>query len=90
MRSLILCRVVSESRSVVRKRKVIVDSLRTMDVGDRIVLCSEELGDPVGGRSCIIASDSHEKLDVIFLEEIEIEILLEILVGRFEPAHLEV
>ena len=88
--SFVLCRIESECRSVVRKRKVIVDSLGDMDVADRIVLCLEEFGDPVGCRCSVITSDGHQELDVVVLEEGEVEIILEIIISGLETAHLEV
>ena len=57
---------------------------------DRIMLGLKELGDTVGRRSGIVAADGHQKLDIVVLEEGEIEILLEILVRRFETAHLKI
>ena len=90
MCALILGRIVSESRSIVRKRKVVVDSLRAVDIGDRIMLGCEELGNPVGSGGSIVAADCHKKLYVVVLEQVKVEILLEILVSRLEPAHFEI
>ena len=90
MSTFVLCRVVAESRGVVRKREVVVDGLWTVDVGDRVVLCCQELGNPVGSGSGIVTTYGHKKLDVVLLEELKIEILLEILVGRLETAHLKI
>ena len=61
-----------------------------MDVCNRIVLCCKELGNSVRCRCRVVAADCHEKLDVVLFEKIEVEVLLEILVGRFETAHLKV
>ena len=86
----ILGGVEAEGRRVVRKRQVVVDRLGDVDVLDRILLGFEELGDAVRGGCGIIAADGDQKLDVVLLEESEVEILLEILVRRFESAHLEI
>ena len=88
--ALILRRIVAESRSIGRERKVVVDGLRAVDVGDRIVLCSQEFGNPVCSGSCVVAAYGNEKLDVVVLEEVKVEILFEILVSRLETAHFEV
>ena len=61
-----------------------------MDVVDRIVLRFEELGYPVGCGCGVVASDGHQELDVVVLEQGEVEVLLEILVGGLETAHLEI
>ena len=61
-----------------------------MYVCDRIALGSQELGNPVGSGGSVVASDGHEKLDIVVLEEVKIEVLLKILVGRFETAHLKI
>ena len=90
MRTLVLCRVVAESRGVVRKRKVVIDGLRAVDVCNRIVLCCKELGNPVCRRSRVVTAHSHEKLDVVLFEKVEVEVFLEIFVGRLETAHLKV
>ena len=89
-RSALLGRLVAERRRAGRQRQVVVDRLRDVDVGDGVVLRFEELGDAVGRRCGVVAADGHEQLDVVLGEEIEVEILLEILVGRFETAHREV
>jgi hypothetical protein len=76
----VLCRVISECRSIGRKRKVVIDSLRAVDVRDRISLRCQELRDTVCSRSCIVTTDSHEKLDIIVLEEVKVEVFFKILV----------
>ena len=90
MGTLILCGVESEGRSVVRKRKVVVNGLGDVDIVYRILLLFQELGNTVGCRSSVVSADGDKKLDVVVLEEVKIEILLEILVGRLEAAHLEI
>ncbi len=90
MSTLIFSRVESESRSVMRQRKIIINRLRDVDVVDRIVLCFKELGDSVGCGSCVVTTYGHEKLHVVVLEQGKVEVLLEILVSRFEAAHLKV
>ena len=88
--ALVLGRLVAERRRALRKRQVVVDGLGDVDVGDGVFLGLEELGDTGGGRSRVVAADGHEQLDVVLGEEIEVEILLEILVGRFETTHRQV
>ncbi len=61
-----------------------------MNVGYGIVLRLEEFGDAVGRRSGVVAAHGYEQLHVVVLKEREVEILLEILVGRLETAHGEV
>ena len=90
MCALVLCGVISESRCVCRKRKVVIDSLRTMNIGDMIVFVGEELGNSVCCRSCVIATDRNEKFDVVVFEKIEIETFFEVFIGWFETAHFEV
>ena len=90
MCTLILRRIVAECRSIRRKRKVIVNGLWTMNVCDRITLGCQELGNPVGGGSGIVPSDGHEKFDIVVLEEDKVEVLLKLLVSRFETAHFEI
>ena len=61
-----------------------------MDVRDRILLRGEELGDAVRGGSGVVTAHGHEQLDVVVLEQAQVEVLLEILVGGLETAHLQV
>ena len=65
-------------------------SKKLIKVMDRIVLGFEELGDPVGCGCRVVTSDGNQELDIVVLEESEVEILLEVLVGRLEAAHLKV
>ena len=90
MGTLVLGGVESEGRGVVRQWKVVIDRLRDVDVVDRVVLGLKELGDSVGCGGCVVTAYSNEKLHIVVLEEGKVEILLEILVGRLETAHLEV
>ena len=76
--------------SVCRKRKVIVNGLRAMDVRDMIILGCEEFGNSICSRSRVVTTDGHEKLDVVVFEEVEVEVLFEILVSRLETAHFEI
>ena len=69
---------------------VVVDGLGHVDVRDRILLRGEELGDAVRGGSGVVATHGHEEFDVVVLEQGEVEVLLEILVGGLETAHLQV
>ena len=61
-----------------------------MDVVDGILLGFQELGDAVGGRGGVVATHGHQQFDVVVLEQAQIEVLFEILVGGLEAAHLEV
>lgn len=61
-----------------------------MYVCNRIALGSQELGNPVGSGGRVVATYGHEKLDIVVLEEVKVEVLLKILVGRFETAHLKI
>ena len=90
MSSLILGGIVSESRSIGRKRKIVVDSLRAMDVCDMISFGLKEFGNSVCGRCCIITTYGNKQLDIVFLEEVKVEIFLKIFVCRLEPAHLKI
>ena len=81
--------VVAEGGAGVGQRQVVVDGLGNVDVGDGIVLIGQELGDAVGGRGRVVASDSYEKLHLVVGEELEVEALLEVLRRGFETAHLE-
>ena len=90
MRAFVLGRVETESRGIIREREVIIDRLGDVDVVDRIVLGLKEFGDPVGGGGGVVATDSYQELHIVVLEKSQVEILLEILVGRLETAHLEI
>ena len=90
MSALVLCRIESESRSVVRQRQIIVDGLRHVNIVNRILFCLKEFCNPVSRRSSVVASDSDKQLHVVLLEKLEVEIFLEILIGRLETAHLQV
>ena len=83
----VLGRLVTERRRAGRKRQVVVDRFGNMNIGDRIFFGLEELGDAVGRRRRIVAPDGDEQFDVILDEQVQIEILLEVLVRRFEAAH---
>ena len=61
-----------------------------MNVRDRVFLLFEEFRDPVGRRGGIVATHGHEQFHVIFDKEIEVKILFEVLVGRFETTHRQV
>ena len=87
--TLVLGRLIAEGRRTLRQRKVVVDGLGNVDVGDGIFLGLEELGDAVGRRSGIVAADGHEQFDVVLGEEGQVEVLLEVLVGGLESAHLQ-
>ena len=54
-----------------------------------VFLGFEELGDAVGRRGGIVAADRDEQLDVVVGEEFEVEVVLEIRILGFEPAHLQ-
>ncbi len=88
-RTLVLGRLITESRHPVRKRKVVIDGFGNVDVGNGILLGFEERGDTVGRRGGVVATHGDQKLHVIVLKEFEIEILVEILLRRFEAAHLK-
>ncbi len=90
MRAFVLRGVESEGRGVVRQRKVVVDGLGHVDVCDRILLRGQELGDAVRGGSGVVTTHGHEELDVVVLEQGEVEVLFEILVGGLETAHLQI
>ncbi len=87
--ALVLGRLVAERRRALRKRQVVVDGLRHVDVGDGVFLGLEELGDTVGGRSRVVAADGHQQFDVVVGEELEVEIVVEIRILGFETAHLQ-
>ena len=61
-----------------------------MDIVDGILLGFQELGNAVGRRCGVVATHGDQQLDVIVLEQAQVEILLKILVGGFEAAHLEI
>jgi len=61
-----------------------------VDVRDGIILVGEELGYAVGGRGGVVPSHGNQQGDLVLDKEVQIEVLLKILVGGFEPAHLEV
>ena len=90
MSSFVLGGVESEGRIIVRKRKVVVDCLRDVNVGDRVLLCLEELGDSVCSGSGIIATYGNQKFDVVLGEKFEVEVVLKIGVGWLETAHLKI
>ncbi len=85
----VLGRFVAERRRALRKRQVVVDGLRHVDVGDGVFLALKELGDAVGRRSGVVAADRDEQLDVVVGEELEVEIVLEVRILGLETAHLE-
>ncbi len=87
--TLVFSRFVTESRCTVRKREVIVDGLRNVDIGNRIPFRFEELGNAVGRRSRIVTAHGHQQLDIVIGEEFQIEVVFEIGILRFETAHLE-
>ena len=88
-RTLVLGRLVAERRRTFRQRQVVVDGLRHVDVGDGVFLRLEELGDAVGRRGRVVAADRHEQFHVVVGEELEVEVVFEIGVRRFETAHLQ-
>ena len=61
-----------------------------MNVGNRIALGSQELGNPVCSGGSVVTTYGHEKFDIVVLEQVKVEVLLKILVGRFETAHLKI
>ena len=61
-----------------------------MYVCDRIALGSQELGNPVCSGGRVVTAYGHEKFDIVVLEQVKVEVLLKILVGRFETAHLKI
>ena len=81
--------VVAEGGAAVGQWQVVVDGLRHVDIGYRVVLVGKELGDAVGGGGRVVAADGDEELDLVLGEELEVESLLEIFGGWFEAAHLE-
>ena len=87
--TLVLCGLIAECRRALGQREVVVDGLRDVDVGDGVFLGLQELGDSVCRRGGIVPADRHEQLDVVVGEELEVEVVFEIGVGGFEPAHLE-
>ena len=86
-RAHVLGRLVAERRRAGRQRQVVVDRFRNMDVGDRILFGCQEFGDAVRSRSRIVASDGHQQLNVVFDEQVEVEIFFEVFVRRFETTH---
>ncbi len=58
-----------------------------MDVGDRILFGCQEFGDAVRSRSRIVTPDGHQQLNVVFDEQVEVEIFFEVFVRRFETTH---
>ena len=82
-------RLVAERRRALRKRQVVVDGLRHVDVGNGVFLGLQELGDAVRGRSRVVAADRHEQFDVVVGEELEVEVVFEIRILGFETAHLQ-
>ena len=87
--TLVLGRLVTERRRSLREREVVVNGLGNVDVGDGVFLGLEELGDAVRRRGGIVAADRDEQLDVVVGEEFEVEVVLEIRILGFEPAHLQ-
>ena len=88
-RTLCLGTVVSESGRAIGQRQVVVNGLGYMDIGNRIVLVGQELGNAVGGRCSVVASHGHQQLNIVVLEEVQVETFLEILVSGFKAAHLQ-
>ena len=86
----VLGRLIAERGRSFGQGQVVVDGLRHVDVGDRIFLLLEELGDAVRGRSGIVSAHRHQQFHIVRREEIEVEIVGEILVRRLETAHLQV
>ena len=90
VRALVLGGIKTESRGVVRQRKVVVDSLGNVDVVDRILLGLQELGDAVCRGCGIVTAYGHQELDVVVLKQAQVEIFFEILVSGLETAHLQI
>ncbi len=86
----VLCAVEAEGGGVAGQREVVVDGLGHVDVVDGILLCLKELCNAVCGGSGIVSANGDKELDVVFLEEAQVEVLLKVIVGGFETAHLEV
>ena len=81
--------VVAEGGAAVGEREVVVDGLGDVDVGNGIVLVGQELGDTVGCRSGIVATNGDKELNLVVGEELEVETLLEVLGSGFEAAHFQ-
>ena len=78
-------RIITESRAALRQRKIVVDGLRHMNVLNMHVVLHQELGDTVCCRGGVIATDCHQKVHIVFHEEINVKLL----VFRFVTAHLQ-
>ena len=81
----VFSRLIAESGKSFGKRKVVVYRLRNVDVSDGKVFLVQVFRDPVRGGSGVVAANSNKKFDVVFDEEIG----LELAVFRFVAAHFE-
>lgn len=81
----VFSRLIAESGKSFGKRKVVVYRLRNVDVSDGKVFLVQIFRDPVSSGRGIVTADRDKQFDVVFDEEIG----LELAVFRFVAAHFE-